>query len=250
MRKPASPRQRLDKGIYIWYLFSKILLNLVKFLPRRPGRAVLAAGAALFLAAAPALAQTDHLDVGLHYNYSLPQIDLSPMDPGQSYGLVAHYWVNDTTTIDAQFDQITGVWPLEVVTVKDHVRSTESEDTDFQMWLVSGGARYAPEVDFFLRPYAGLGLGYGQWTANSSVKGVGKREGSGLGVYGLLGAEYRLTRRLAVGPYCRFVFTPFSSKMEEEVLINQDTDQRFMDKTRLEQGGFLLTGVSLTVRIR
>jgi len=209
---------------------------------REPRRGAGRLRASLFLALAllaarPGLSATDNIEIGLHYDAAFPQFDLAPMEIGQSYGLLAHYWLTDVTSIDGAFDWLTSTWGVEV--------DGSREDLDFQMWLLSAGIRYEPELDFFLAPYAGAGLGYQQWNTRSSIDGVDNRQGSGLAYYALLGAEYRITPRLAIGPWARMVLIPFQAKMEREVV-----DGRTTDKTHLDQGAFVLTGLEFTIRIR
>jgi hypothetical protein len=88
-------------------------------------------------------------------------------------------------------------------------------------------------------------LGYQQWNTRSSIDGVDNRQGGGLGFYALLGAEYRITPRLAIGPWARMFYIPFQTKMEREVVAGRTTD-----KTHLDQGAFVLTGLEFTIRIR
>jgi len=210
--------------------------------PRPPARSLRCLGAGLCLALAllaprPGFSVTDNIEIGLHYDWGFSQFDLAHMDPGPSYGLLGHYWLTDVTSIDVAFDWFTSTWGVKV--------DRSAENLDFQMWLLSAGIRYEPEVDFFLAPYAGAGLGYQQWNTRSSIDGVDNRKGSGLAYYALLGAEYRITPRLAVGPWARMVLVPFQTKMEQEVVAGRTTD-----KTHLNQGALILTGLEFTFRIR
>ena len=150
------------------------------------GRRVHKLATPLFLALAllvarPGVSGVEDVEIGLHYDAAFPQLDLKPMEIGQSYGLLGHYWLTDVTSIDVGFDWFTSTWGVEVDQSREHL--------DFQMWLASAGIRYEPEVDFVLAPYAGAGLGYQQWNTRSSIDGVDNRQGGGLAYYVLLGAD-------------------------------------------------------------
>jgi hypothetical protein len=182
----------------------------------------------------------DNIELGLHYNWTWPQMDAARMKQGQSYGLIFHYWLNDTTAIDAAFDQFDNIWKVE--------EPGGSADIDFKMYLVSAGVRYSPEADFFLAPYFGGGLGYQLWNTTSTAWAVNDRRGSGMGYYLLAGAEYRITPRLAVGPWLRLVYVPLHDRFEDSVRVSGG--KTLVDKTRIEQVGFFITGLAVTVQIK
>jgi len=190
--------------------------------------------------AGPAWSGTDNMELGVNYNWTWPQMDAAHMQPGRSFGLLFHYWLNDTTAIDAAVDQFDNVWKVS----EPH----GSSDVDFKMYLLSAGARYSPEVDFFLSPYFGGGLAYELWNTTSSALGAKDHKGSGLALYLTGGAEYRISPRVAIGPSLRFVYAPFKDRLEERVLVSGG--KRFVDKTPLTQVGFFVTGLNFTVQIR
>jgi opacity protein-like surface antigen len=194
-----------------------------------------------WLWAGPALSGPDNIELGLHYSPTWPQMDATHLSQGRSFGLLFHYWLNDTTAIDAALDQFDNVWKVS----EPHGRSA---DVDFKMYLISAGARYSPEIDFFLSPYFGAGLAYQLWNTTTSAFGASNANGTGLAYYLLGGAEYRVNSRVAVGPYLRFVYVPFHDKMEESArVVNGKTS---VDKVRLEQVGFFSTGLAVTVQIK
>ena len=190
--------------------------------------------------AGPAWSGTDNIELGLHYNWTWPQMDAAHMRQGQSFGLLFHYWLNDTTTIDGAVDQLDNVWKVS----EPH----GSSDLDFKMYLLSAGVRYSPELDFFLSPYFGGGLAYQLWNTTSSAPGVQDHKGSGVAFYVTGGAEYRISPRVAVGPCLRFVYVPFKDRLETSV--REIGGRKFVDKTHLTQVGFLVTGVNFTVQIK
>jgi hypothetical protein len=193
-----------------------------------------------WLGAGPAWGGTDNIELGLHYNWTWPQFDAARMQPGRSFGLLFHYWLNDTTTIDAAVDQFDNVWKVD--------GPGGPADLDFRMYLVTAGARYSPEVDFFLSPYFGGGLGYQLWNTTSTIQGVKDRKGSGLAYYLMTGADYRITPRLAVGPWLRFVYVPMHDRFEDSVRVSGG--KTLVDKTRIEQTGFVTAGLAVTVQIK
>lgn len=191
--------------------------------------------------AGPAWSGADNVELGLHYSETWPQLDAAHMQPGQSFGLLFHYWLNDTTAIDGGADVLDSIWKISEPDGPDG-------NINFRMYLISAGARYSPEVDFFLSPYFGGGLAYELWNTTSTALGAKDRKGSGVAFYAVGGAEYRISSRLAVGPYLRLVYAPFKDRME--VSVRKISDGKRVDTIPLQQAGFFITGLAVTVQIK
>lgn len=208
------------------------------------GRSGALAAAAVLLAlgfssTAPA-ATKGAMEIGLGGRYVWPQWDLAHLEPAFVYNLTFEYWLNTTTTVVAQYDQMSFVSPLEV--------NHRTEDLRFNTGVLTGGARYRPKLDLWIQPYLEAGLGYQNWNTNSDLRQVKSRSGSSIAYYAAGGLEYEFRHSLIVGLDVRYLFTPMKENLETSVTGASGNWEVRQDP--LKEAGYLSAGVQVVWKFR
>jgi opacity protein-like surface antigen len=202
--------------------------------------------AALFLAAAlaPAAGRAGGkgvIEIGLTSHYNWGAGDAQDFDPSLSYGLIFHYWLNDTTSIMAGFDQLHFNIPFEV--------NGNAKDYAYNASLIYGGLRYRPKLDFFLTPYLEVGLGYQTWNI-TDVSSPLKTRGGGSAVYeAATGIEYDVLHSVTVSLNLRY----YDLMMNERLATQATTRPSGKTKAEyrpLENVGVTAAGIELCWRFR
>lgn len=204
--------------------------------PRLLAAVLALAGATAF--AVPARAEKGAMEIGLAARYAWPQMDLSRLEPGLDYGVIFHYWLNSTTTVDVGIDSLTHRAPLMV--------DGAEQDLIFQTYVVEVGMRYRPKLDFFLQPFAELGVGYQFWSVDLEPSALDDRSGSAMAYYAGLGLDYPFLGQFSAGIDARYWYLPMQESLEEKVsAIGGDET-----KTDLRNAGFLAAGIELTWKFK
>jgi len=168
-------------------------------------------------------------------------LDLDTLDPALGYGIVFHYWLTSTTSVDVGLDRFA---------MATTVGAPGGEaDLDFEFWDLAVGLRYRPKLDIFLRPYAEVGAGYEFWTVSLDVDGYENRSGSSMVYYAGLGCDWEFAEDWSLTTGARYYYAPLAEKLEKEVLTVTPNKVE-TEKDDLTSAGMLTAGIELTWRFR
>jgi opacity protein-like surface antigen len=175
-------------------------------------KAAALAAALLLLASAPALAEGGKgtMQIGLSCHYLWPQGDASVFDPAPEYGAIFHYWLNTTTSIMAGVEMISLTAPLEV--------NGNNEGLNFNTYALMAGGRYQPKLDFRVKPYVELGVGYQNWTLNPDPSFIDSRSGASVLYFAGGGLNYDFRHVLTAGLNVRYLYYPMIERLEREAV--------------------------------
>jgi hypothetical protein len=189
------------------------------------------------------MAADEDWELSAEAGYHWPQQDVKDFSPDLLYGAALHYWMNDTSTLDIFVNQFS---TYREVPVYEDGQEAGEEKFFYDTLLVMGGVRYFPEWDIFFAPYLGLGLGIQSWTFRCDL--LDKRGGAGIAYYAVAGGMYRLTSRVRVELWSRYVYVPFNERVDKEIYLLPPGD---VDRERedLESAGFLMFGMNLSFKI-
>lgn len=184
-------------------------------------------------------AEKGTMQIGLASHWAAPQMDLSELDPGLAYGLIFHYWLNDTTTIVVGYEEFRFDGPLEI--------DGEDEGLEFTTNVIMFGARYRPEVDFFLGPYLEMGVGYQTWKVNPDP--LDSRSGGTMAYLAGVGIEQDILHAVTLSAGLRYLYMPMGEKIETEAtMVAADTYE--VEKDELVDGGYITAGVELVWKFK
>ena len=196
--------------------------------------------AIIFLASAGAFAkEKGAMEIGLAAHYDLAQGDALEFDPGTSYGVIFHYWLNSTSTIMLGFEQFAFQAPLEV--------DGSDKDMDYNISALEVGWRHRPKVDLFVKPYFEVGFGYHNWYLQSPVE---DREGSSVLYFLGLGLEYEIRHQLTISANTRYYYMAMNENIETEAISIGPGIYDDIDDAPLKDVRFLGTGIELTWKIK
>jgi opacity protein-like surface antigen len=181
------------------------------------------------------------MEIGLAAYYGWPTGDAQEFEPNYSYGMVFHYWLNDTSTVLVGWDMMSHEVPFTV--------DGEDENFLYNALVLYVGARYRPEVDIFFKPYLEGGMGYQMWSTNRVPKMVDEREGSSVAYFAGTGWEYDLAHTFTVGTSFRYYYMVMAEKMEERS-VTTGPDSRKKYKDPFVNVGFATAGIELTWRFK
>lgn len=211
---------------------------------KHPLRLLIAAllTAALLGPALPAGAQQKSaMNIGLAARYAWPQADLEPLDPALSYGIVFHYWLTTTTSVDVGLDRFALTRAIDA--------PGGDADLDFELWDLTVGLRYRPKLDLLVRPYAEVGVGYEFWTLKLDVDGYENRSGGSMVYYAGIGYDWEFIEDWSLTTGARYYYVPLAEKLENEVLSVTAGDIQ-VSEDDLVSAGLLTAGIELTWRFR
>jgi len=195
----------------------------------------------LLLSPLPCRAEKGAMQIGLASYYAAPRFDLEGQDPAVSYGIMFHYWLNDTTSVELGFEYLNFPGPMEV--------DGEDEGINWVSQVLGVGLRYRPELDFFLDPYAELMFGYQFWNTVPGDEIIDSRNGGSVAYLAGAGLEYNFRHNLVLSMGARFRYLPMREDIEREVrTIAPETYS--VEEDELFDVGFLTGGIELVWRFR
>ncbi len=181
------------------------------------------------------------MEIGLSSHYCVAFQDADHFEPSIDYGLIFHYWLNDTTTILGGFEQMRFTVPLEV--------DGSDDDLVFQTGLLYAGVRYRPEIDFFMKPYVGAGIGYQTWNTDTLPSGYDRRDGGSMIYFGDGGLDYEFARVVTLSFNVRYYHLGISDRIESE-LFTTTTGDYLVDYDPFRSVSLGTAGIELTWRFR
>jgi opacity protein-like surface antigen len=181
------------------------------------------------------------IEVGLASHYNWGAADAAEFEPNISYGLIVHYWLNDTTSIMGGFDQMKFQVPFTVNgTDKPYLYTAN---------VLYLGCRYRPKIDFFLAPYLELGVGYQSWNIDQVHTPLELRRGSSVMYLVGAGVEYDLLHTVTVSANLRYYDMVMREHLDTEA-HTQLSGKLHADSAPFENVGFTAAGIELTWRFR
>jgi len=186
------------------------------------------------------------IEFGLSSHFNVPVADAADFDPALNnnyVGLIFHYWLNDTTSVMAGLSELSFPASIEV--------NGSGEEFRYGTWVLFGGVRYRPELDIIARPYIEAGLGYQSWRTYDVPDMIDERSGGALAYYAGAGLEYDLLHTMTAGLNLRYLYTPMNDRIETEAVSDPLNPGIWdVEKSPLEQVGFVSVGIELTYRFR
>lgn len=193
------------------------------------------------LICSPSLAERGAMEIGLSSHYSWPQMDVDEFDPALDYGFIFHYWLNDTTSFQAGFEQLAFEGPLKV--------DGKDKGMVFDVGVIELGIRYRPEVDFLFKPYLEGGFGYQFWSTKPGASIIESRNGGTIAYFAGTGLEYEFYHTVTAGLNLRYRYMPMNEKLEEEAITIGPNLYDVKD-TKLEMAGYPSAGFELVWRFK
>ena len=198
--------------------------------------------AAMLVPAAPARAQQKGaMQIGLAARYAWPGMDMQSLGPAPGYGVVFHYFLTSTTSIDAGFDYLALTKSIDA--------PGSNVDLDYTQWALSMGLRYRPKVDFVVRPFVEGGVGYEFWTTKIDVSGSENGSGNSVVYYGGLGFDWEFVEDWTLSGGARYLYLPQTGKLESEVVAGTGGKQQ-VNYDDLNNGALTTVGIELTWRFK
>jgi len=198
--------------------------------------------AAAVLAAFPARAQQKGaMQIGLAARYTWPGMDLQTLEPAPDYGLIFHYFLTSTTSIDVNVDYLMLSKSLDA--------PGGHADLDYTMGDLAFGMRYRPKLDLVVRPFAEGGLGYEFWSSKLDVSGAQTRTGNSIIYYAGLGYDWEFAEDFTMTTTARYYYLPLREHLEDEVVTSAGGAQRVHSADVLN-ASLMTAGIELTWRFK
>jgi len=193
------------------------------------------------LPAGNASAQKGAMQIGLAGHYVWPSMDVAELGPAPAYGIVFHYWLNDTTSIMGSFEQYQFTTDIDV--------DGSDEDMIYSTSIIEVGVRYHFMVDLFAKPYVEGGVGYQLWITDPDVDFIDGRNGGSIAYFAGAGFDYVFRKSLTISLGGRYHYMPMSEKIEDEAtMISPDVYE--VDKTKLENVGYAQAVIEFAWRFK
>jgi Outer membrane protein beta-barrel domain len=198
--------------------------------------------AGVFLMSATASAKDKGtMEIGLSAHYDIAQGDARDFDPGTSYGIIFHYWLNSTSTIMLAYDQFAFKAPLET--------DGSDKDMNYNIQALEAGWRYHPEIDLFMKPYVEVGFGYHNWYLDPGWSVIDNREGSSFLYFLGLGLSYELRHKMTISANTRYYYMAMNENIETRATETGPGIYE-IDKDPLKDVRYLAAGIEFTWKIK